>query len=169
MNSNTRLVAPAVPRIFALVVAIDKYKGPVYDNLRGCRNDGERFIKFLTGVLGVPSSQIAFLADEKATKGEILKKFDQFLIRNAEIQRDDAIVFFFAGHGCRPDAPAGWVTEGNKIETLCPHDVNTIGDDGEEIWGIPDRAIDALMRKLAFEKGDNIVCLTLFFNSVSIH
>ncbi|KAF8545916.1 hypothetical protein OG21DRAFT_1384121, partial [Imleria badia] len=145
--------------IFALVVAIDKYKSQMFSDLTGCKNDGERFIHFLTGVLGVPSSQIVFLSDEEATERRISEQFEKFLIKNADIQRDDAIVFFFAGHGSRPDAPEGWLTENNKIETLCSHDVQTIGEDGEEIWGISDRAIDAWMRKLAFEKGDNIVAV----------
>lgn len=153
--------ASTAPRIFALVVAIDEYKSPEFQHLTGCKNDGHRFVRFLTGVLGVPSSQITFLANEEASQGEILRRFDQFLVRNADIRRDDAIVFFFAGHGSQVDAPPGWVTEDNKIETLCPYDVYTDGDDGEEIWGISDRRMDALMRNLAFEKGDNIVCLSL--------
>lgn len=117
-------------------------------------------------MLGVPSSQIVFLADEKATQQEILKQFDQFLTKNADIQRDDAIVFYFAGHGSQPYAPQGWLTESNKIETLCPHDVQTIGDDGKEVWGISDRAIDCLMRRLAFEKTDNIVSRPSCFHPV---
>ncbi|KAH0838871.1 hypothetical protein J3R83DRAFT_7288 [Lanmaoa asiatica] len=99
------------------------------------------------------------LKDEQATQGEILRQFDQFLIKNEKIQQDDAIIFFFAGHGSRLDAPQGWVTDNNKIETLCPHDFRTIGDDGELIWGISDRAIGVLMRQLAFQKGDNIVAV----------
>ena len=117
----------------------------------------------------MPSSQIVFLADEEATERGISEQFETFLIKNENIQRDDAIIFFFAGHGSRPDAPEGWLAEGNKIETLCSHDVQTTGDDGKEIWGISDRAIDALMRKLAFEKGDNIVCLSLLFPTRALH
>lgn len=161
-KNSTNLEASAAPRIFALVVAIDRYKSPK-DNLTGCRNDGKRFINFLTGVLGVPLAQIVFLADEEATQEEILKQFEQFLIGNADIQRDDAIIFFFAGHGSRLDAPPGWVADSDKIEILCPHDVQTIDANGKELWGISDRAIDELMRRLAFAKGDNIVCLSFSF------
>lgn len=151
-----------------LVVAIDRYKSSEFGHLSGCKNDGKRFIKFLTGVLGVPASQIVFLADEEATEREILNQFDRFLINNADIQRDDAIIFFFAGHGSRLDAPPGWVTASHKIEVLCPHDVQTTDADGKELHGISDRAIDALMRRLAFEKGDNIVCLFPCLVSVAL-
>lgn len=120
-------------------------------------------------MLAVPSSHIVFLADEEATQAAILKRFDEFLIRNSLIQRDDTIFFFFAGHGCQLDAPPGWVTENGKIETLCPHDVQTSGADGKEIWGISDRAINALMRHLAFEKGDNIVRVSTFSCSGGFH
>jgi hypothetical protein len=120
-------------------------------------------------VLGVPGSQIVFLADEEATQREISKQFDHFLLGNANIQRDDAIILFFAGHGSQPDAPQGWLAENNKIETLCSHDVRTDGEDGEEVWGISDRAIDVLMRRLASEKTDNIVCLSLLFSSCTLH
>ncbi|KAF8433706.1 caspase domain-containing protein [Boletus edulis BED1] len=158
-ENSTHLDASAAPRIFALVVAIDKYKSNDYTDLTGCKNDGERFIHFLKGVLGVPSSQIVFLADEQATQKEILDQFDRFLINNADINRDDAIVFFFAGHGSRINTPTGWATESNKIEILCTHDIWTVGDEGREVWGIFDYTIDEYLRRLAFEKGDNIVVL----------
>ncbi|KAG6373268.1 hypothetical protein JVT61DRAFT_6895 [Boletus reticuloceps] len=159
LENSTHLDASAAPRIFALVVAIDKYKSKDYTNLTGCKNDGERFIHFLKGVLGVPSSQIVFLADEQATQKEILDQFDRFLINNADINRDDAIVFFFAGHGSRINTPTGWATESNKIEILCTHDIWTAGDEGREVWGIFDYTIDEYLRRLAFEKGDNIVVM----------
>jgi hypothetical protein len=159
IEPDASLEASAAPRIFALVIAIDKYKSKAFPDLTGCKNDGERFIRYLTGVLGVPGSQIVFLADEEATQREISKQFDHFLLGNANIQRDDAIILFFAGHGSQPDAPQGWLAENNKIETLCSHDVRTDGEDGEEVWGISDRAIDVLMRRLASEKTDNIVAV----------
>ncbi|KAG9310486.1 hypothetical protein JVU11DRAFT_9630 [Chiua virens] len=140
-------------------VAIDRYKSPELDYLTGCKNDGKRFINVLTGVLGVPDSHIMFLADEQATQKSILKQFDQFLLNNENIQQDDAIVFFFAGHGTFLEAPQGWVTESGMIEILCPHDVQTVGVDGEQIWGISDRRINTFMRELAFKKGDNIVAV----------
>ncbi|KAI9572461.1 caspase domain-containing protein [Boletus coccyginus] len=154
--------------MFALVIGIDKYeyKSQGFHDLTGCKNDGERLINFLTDVLGVPLSQIVFLADEEATRQEIVKQFNQFLIKNEDIQRNDAIIFFFAGYGSQLAAPQRWLTDNNKIETLCSHDYRTIGDDGKEVLGICDRAIDALMRKLAFEKGDNIICLSCSLNLV---
>ncbi|KAF8119611.1 hypothetical protein EV363DRAFT_1496328 [Boletus edulis] len=144
------------PRIFALIIAIDKYKSQSYDDLTGCKNDGAQFIQFLTDVLSVPLSHIVYLVDEQATRQEILDQFDQFLVKNKDINWDDPIIFFFAGYGSQLRAPVGWLTECGKIETLCTHDSWTIGDDGKEQWGISDRAIDALLRVLAFEKGNNI-------------
>jgi hypothetical protein len=55
--------------------------------------------------------------------------------------------------------PEGWAADGNKIETICPHDERTLDRNGKEILGIPDRTIHSLLRKLSAIKGDNIVRL----------
>ncbi|KAH9923480.1 uncharacterized protein B0H18DRAFT_878614, partial [Fomitopsis serialis] len=142
---------------FALVITIDKYKDPKIAPLEGCVNDGDDFVDFLTETLQVPSKQIARLSNEKATRSEIFRRFEEHLISNPDISRGDALVFFYASHGDRERAPDGWTaSQGDTIETICPYDVHTTNRNGG-VNGIPGRTFDGLMRRLAHEKGDNIV------------
>ena len=78
-------------------------------------------------------------------------------MRNSKIKRGDAIIISYSGHGSQAVAPKGWVSDNNRIETVCPHDEQTIDSDGKEVFGIPDRTIGALLRRIAATKGDNIV------------
>ena len=112
---------------------------------------------FLSHKFCAPSSHFLFLADERATRSAILNGFQHHLIENNNIERGDAMVIFYAGHGSRTDAPKGWVPDDGKVETICPHDEGSIGDDRKEIFAIPDRTISGLLRRLAAAKGDNIV------------
>jgi Caspase domain len=112
---------------------------------------------FLSYKFHAPSSHILFLADERATRSAILNGFQHHLIENNNIERGDAMVIFYAGHGSRTDAPNGWFADYVKVETICPHDQGSIGDNHKEIFGIPDRTFGGLLRRLAATKGDNIV------------
>lgn len=134
-------------------------------------NDALSFKKFLTKKLRVPDSHIVFLSNEFATRDSIITTFQKHLIENITIERGDAIIIFYAGHGGRVDAPEGWISTDGKIETICPRDEwapcphdNTClicpFDDASRrrlVCGIPDRTINALLRRLADAKGDNVV------------
>ncbi|KAH9923544.1 caspase domain-containing protein [Fomitopsis serialis] len=156
---NGPLTQPPDTRIFALVIAIDNYQNKSITPLQGCVNDGNDFVKFLTETLGVPLARIVKLVNEDATREAILRNFQQHLISNSDINRGDAVVFFYAGHGDREKAPALWsIRKGDMVETISPYDVQT--KNGQEaVHGIPDRTFDWLMRRLAQEKGDNILAI----------
>lgn len=112
---------------------------------------------YLTQSLQVPESQIVSLTNETATRSAILDTFQKHLTNNTEIDNGDAIIFFYAGHGSRVEAPEGWPAIDGKIETICPYDERTYDQNGEMIQGISDRTINALFRGLAAKKGNNIV------------
>lgn len=78
------------------------------------------------------------------------------LIEHKDIERGDAIIIFYAGHGSEAKAPPGWASDNGKIETICPYDEQTIADK-KFVFGITDRTFNGLLRKLADAKGDNIV------------
>ncbi|KAH9913629.1 uncharacterized protein B0H18DRAFT_849891, partial [Fomitopsis serialis] len=141
---------------FGLLVAIDEYQSNDIRNLRGCVNDANDFADFLTVTLGVPSGQIVQLSNEQATRRAILHTFESHLINNSNIKEGDAIVFFFAGHGSQVQAPEGWISPNNKIETILPCDVLTVDSSEEYINGIPDRTFGGLIQQLADTKGNNI-------------
>ena len=119
-------------------------------------NDTCAMKSFLSS-LQVPEDNIRTLTDESATREAILSSFHTQLIENTRIEKGDPIIFFFAGHGSRVDAPKEWRTSDGKIETICPYDEWTQDEDGEEIPGIPSMTINELFRTLAGKKGNNIV------------
>ena len=146
--------------LFALIVAINVYKNKGIRPLQGSVNDGNAFRKFLGETLHVPDDQVMMLVDDKATRAGILKAFFEHFIENSDIKRGDTIVFFFAGHGDRMEAPPSWQTggvDGLMVETICPYDESTEEWGGDYVFGIPDRTFEGLIRRLAHEKGDNIV------------
>ncbi|KAH9831963.1 caspase domain-containing protein [Rhodofomes roseus] len=146
-------------RLFALIVAIDNYKNDAIFNLSGCVNDGNDFRAFLTDTLHVLPHRILSLSNENATRDAIIGAFVGHFIQNPAIRNGDAMVFFYAGHGARVEAPADWLADGDKIETIVAHDEGPSDAEGEVIYGIPDRTFDGLMRQLAHEKGDNITAI----------
>lgn len=151
--------------MFGLIIGIDKYKSDIHD-LQGCKGDAKSMLDFLCHRFHIRSTHFLRLADERATRSAIIHGFQNHLMGNYHIERGDPIVIFYAGHGSRAAAPKGWNADDGKVETICPHDERTIGSDGKEIFGIPDRTIGGLLRKLSSVKGDNIVrvasCSTIF-------
>ncbi|KZT70658.1 hypothetical protein DAEQUDRAFT_737307 [Daedalea quercina L-15889] len=155
---------------FALVIAIDKYRKNSIPPLSGCINDAEDFQMFLTETLHVHPENIHTLFDNAATRDNILKEFDEHLIYNQKIQKDDLIFFYYAGHGDRVDAPGGWSAPKGMVEVICPVDVTAFEDESSTtqgvtresvpvVYGIPDRTFHALMRHVAEVKGNNIVAV----------
>ncbi|KDR71639.1 hypothetical protein GALMADRAFT_794930 [Galerina marginata CBS 339.88] len=139
-------------RLFALIIGINEYKNANTRNLKGCVPDSENFCRFLTESLHANPLHIKHLRNTEATREGILSAFETHLIGNQKIQQDDAIIFYFAGHGSEEFIGESWLT-GNKMESICPHDIGT------EVRGIPDRTFDCLMRQLASLKGDNITAI----------
>jgi hypothetical protein len=150
-------------QIFALIIGINKYKNQEIPELSGCVNDCNNILHFLTSYLCVPQDHIVVLTNEAATRHAILSSFENHLIQNSRIKKGDAMLFFYAGHGSRVEAPSGWLAGDGMIETICPCDERMRGATDDFIHGIPDLTIDGLMRRLAFHKGDNIVCALCFF------
>lgn len=106
----------------------------------------------------VPDSQIAFLTNELATRKAIISQFLTHLVENPGIERGDPILLYYAGRGSRAVPPSTWMFMSNTVDTICPYDEWLEDPEGGFIAGIPDRTINALLRKLARVKGNNIVC-----------
>ena len=104
----------------------------------------------------VPDSRLSILTDESATREAIISHFLTDLVQNPNIERDDTIIFYYAGRGSRAEASQLLTSQENAMETLCPHDEWSEDDHGL-IPGIPGRTMNALFRELARVKGDNIV------------
>jgi hypothetical protein len=152
--------------IFALLIGINEYqqsnKGPSPRKLRGCIEDSSAISSFLLNTLSVPPTHIKLLQNDQATRSAILSTFQSHLIENEAIKKDDAIIFYFAGHGGRRKAPKHWFAEDGKVETICPFD--TVDEDD-----IPDYTLGCLIRKLAHARGNNIVRSFYFPTALTYH
>ena len=133
------------PRLFALIIGINDYvKGT---KLRGACADAMAMEEYVKTVLHVPDNRIIVLLDQAASRNAIIKAF-LGLKDNAEIQRDDAILIFYAGHGAEILDGA----EGRKIQSIVPRDCNEV-----DVHPIPDKTIGNLLAQIHEAKGDNIV------------
>ena len=153
--------------VLAVVIGINRYLSPEYEDLEGAVPDADAFEEFLREQLKVPQVNIRSLRDEKATRDAILSCF-YWLRDDVTYKKDEAsIVFYFAGHGAQTTKPEGWedwVTTTGQIEMLCPSDIgmpSTSSNPGEEpeefIHGIPDRTISMLLNHISDIKGNNLV------------
>ncbi|KAF7333993.1 hypothetical protein MVEN_02303900 [Mycena venus] len=130
-------------RVFALIIAIDKYACNETWNLNECVNDAKLIGSFIETTFITTS--ICRLYNEKATRQAILDNFRSHLIENVHINRPgDSIIFYFAGHGSRVTAPVGLESNDGLIETICPYDQRDETAPGAP--GIPDVTIAALLR-----------------------
>ncbi|KAF8972429.1 caspase domain-containing protein [Flammula alnicola] len=146
------------PRVFALVIGINKYKSSKVCSLHGAVSDANAMESYLKVHLKVPGAQIRSLRDEEATRSAVIKSFNDFQ-DDTRIRTGDAIVIFYAGHGGEAEAPPGWESEYNKTQYLLPHDFETKDQDGQDVYGIPDRTLASILNRLARAKGDNILVI----------
>ncbi|THU91188.1 hypothetical protein K435DRAFT_909316 [Dendrothele bispora CBS 962.96] len=146
------------PSIFALVIGINKYLDPGIDNLYGAVADADSIRDFLVQDLGVPQEQIRDLRNEEATRNAIETEI-QKLSNNPTIEKNSAILIFYAGHGAQMRAPEDWPARDGKIEMLLPHDFALDGSDYDRGQGVLDVKLRSLLEELASKKGNNITCI----------
>ena len=139
-----------------MIIGINNYESSDIPNLSGAVYDADDMLAYLQVSLGLPSSQIMNLRDSEATRAAIIGGIMAFSL-NDEIKKGDPILIYYAGYGGSADAPEGlgWeVGSSGRIELLVPYDYSS-SPKGKH--GIPDRAMRALLFRLANKKGDNIV------------
>ena len=155
-----------IPRLFALIIGINKYQEN-HRTLRGAVPDGKAFKNYLMNRLCVPESHIISLFDHYATRTKIIKGFRK-LRDNKDINQGDPIFIFYAGHGSQKPAHPDWVLEGRNLqmedrdvqmmEVILPHDCDAVNEEYPEgVEPIPDHTIGILIDEIAAKKGDNIV------------
>ncbi|QRV99637.1 ICE-like protease (caspase) p20 domain protein [Ceratobasidium sp. AG-Ba] len=144
-----------VPRIFALIIGIDTYA--VGRPLKGAVWDGKSVTKYLRNKL-VPPEHITEIYNEQATRNAIIKGFNN-LAMDKRIKKGDAILIFYAGHGCELEAPPGWETDGAKVQGIVPCDVTPPAARSKTVHAIPDYTIATLLNRIAANKGDNITVI----------
>jgi hypothetical protein len=87
------------------------------------------------------------------------------LINNPKIERErnPALIFFFAGHGVRVEAEwrKDYPQNDREVEVICPVDQGPT-DAADYVHGIPDYLLVGLLKRLALQKGPNIVRMLRF-------
>ena len=148
-------------RIYALVIGIDDYMS--LSKLTGAVNDARAVEEFLKSQMKVPSGRIRRLLDKDASCREIINAFSQ-LLKNSEINRDDLILIYYAGHGTELEAANGWEAggPGQKIQGICPYDYRK-----EDVDAIPDRTIGGYLNLICEKRGNNIVCLPILMGAIT--
>ncbi|QRW19851.1 ICE-like protease (caspase) p20 domain protein [Rhizoctonia solani] len=137
---------PVKSNLHALIIGINKYLCHI--QLQGAVNDASLFKSYLLNDLLVPEAQITTLFDEQATRAEIIRAF-QNLATDAQINYNDPIVIYYAGHGAEIQPPPSRY-------------------DAHGVPPIPDFTINSLLNKIAKSKGDNICVIFDSCHSASI-
>ena len=144
-------MSATVPRLFALVIGINRYK-ELRPKLFGAVADADAVIEYLS--TKTSASRILSLKDKKATRKAIIEAF-RTLSRSTEIEKNDPIVIYFAGHGGEAQIQG----QEEMTQMILPYDASprTQNKDELPVTGIPDFEIRKLLNDIASEKGNNIV------------
>jgi len=156
----TRLYPSRSPRIYALVIGISDYTS--LPKLASAAKDGSAVEEFLKLRMNVPSDRIRLLLDHDASRKGIIDALIE-LSKKSEINTNDPILIYFAGHGTELDPPSGWEAggPGRKIQGICPCDYKE-----KCVEPIPDRTIGRLLDMICEAKGNNIVFLPIIITFI---
>ncbi|KAG8708057.1 hypothetical protein FRC08_000135 [Ceratobasidium sp. 394] len=158
-ETQTRAIKDAgKPPLYALIIGINEYTDDKVPNLKGAVHDAQSFRDYLIQDLFVPQTQIKTLFGTQATRANIINEF-RALATNTQINKQDPIVVFYAGHGAQLEKPAGWEAGGTSIQALVPQDVKRKDASGAIVHPIPDRTIATLLNEIGDAKGDNITVI----------
>lgn len=127
----------------ALLIGIDRYRH--VSPLVGTVNDARAMNAWISSNLGFEEGDIRMLLDGEATRDNILRSIEDWLI--AGTRPGDDVLLYYSGHGYQQRDQNDDETD-RLDETLVPVDV-TIGADGAPRGMISDDEVAALMTRLA--------------------
>jgi hypothetical protein len=107
----------------ALLVGINNYK--TINGLQGCINDVTNVRNVIKTFFGFTNTDIRVLTDERATKANILSRFEKMV---SEGTQGDLLIFQFSGHGSQILDRNNDELKDHMDELICPYDMNW--DDG---------------------------------------
>jgi len=139
--------------LYALLVGIDKYRGPV-SQLDGCVNDIECVETLLRGLAGRGDFDLRLvrLTNEQALRAAVIRQFREHL---GQAGADDVALFYYCGHGSQEKAPPElWHLEPDRLnETLVCHDSR-----GGDNWDLADKELAFLISDVA-RTGCHVLCV----------
>lgn len=146
-------------RLFALIIGIDDYPPECgLGTIKCAVRDADTIRNWLINNFNVPPSHIRDLRNKVARRKAIIQALDD-LSTNLEIEQDDPILIYYAGHGSQAQAPKQWQSP-SKIQMIVPWDFNQPDGPNDVVEGIPDHTLGVLLARLAERKGNNVVCQT---------
>ena len=93
------IVKPKNDSYYAIVIGISNYLDKSI-NLKYSDNDSSLAREYLENTLGIPSKNIKFLSNEKATKSSIEANINSLINKiKSQNQKPEKIFFYFSGHG----------------------------------------------------------------------
>ena len=127
----------------ALVIGISEY-APGVNQLRGPREDARNMEKLLKDSMGYQAAEIKVLIDRQATRENILRTMQEWLVD--QTAPGDDVLFYFSGHGAQRPDQNGDEADGYD-ETLVPTDVR-VEKDGTASNMITDDEIEQILSRL---------------------
>jgi len=145
----------------ALLVGVNDYM--YIGDLNGPRNDVRIIKETLMNRYGFQPHEIKVLLDRQATKNNIMRTFENWLIKGT--QKGDLTVFYFSGHGSQvPDFNND--EDDGQDEVLCPADTDPPGASSlQELNLIIDDELGVMFREL---EGREVVVIIDACNSGSV-
>ncbi|MBX3001579.1 MAG: caspase family protein [Caldilineaceae bacterium] len=140
----------STPRLYALLVGVDRYKSASVPNLRGCVADVRAMHTFLTTRLRIPEESIQLLISDggespqlRATRQNILDAWQRLI---DQIGEGDQLFFHYSGHGAQARSIDPNEADGYD-ETLVPYDSRDVDESGAPVYDIIDKELAALIDK----------------------
>lgn len=141
--------------LFATIIGINTYAESSL-NLVGACADADDVSDFVLGDLATPPDRVVNLRNENATRYTI-KNALKNLIDNDEIEKNDPILIFFAGHGTETAPPEEWTSYDETVQMILPHDFSSTPVQSDVGQGLLDLTFAILLTRIADAKGNNIV------------
>ncbi|PBK95060.1 hypothetical protein ARMGADRAFT_1077820 [Armillaria gallica] len=164
---------PGVPhrvdasRFWAILIGIDEY---LSYPLCGCVSDVQLMERYLTEDLSVPSNRIQLLLGSKehlSPKDPIYPSRAHIvgtllsLITNSKIAHGDNIIIYYSGHSSYYPYHMEEDNEPEYIETLCPIDRDTPGENSRPVPDISNWELNMILSLIAQAKGH---CITVILD-----
>jgi hypothetical protein len=115
------LASSIVAKDRALLIGIDRYRGPFVKDLFGCENDTKVLRDFLVTKLNFRDEDIKTLTNESATEANIREAIQKWLIDDTKW--GDRVFFAYSGHGSRVPDTSGDEYRDHMDEVITVHDV----------------------------------------------
>jgi uncharacterized caspase-like protein len=111
--------SPLYAENWALLVGVNDYK-VIKPNLRFCESDAMRMKEALIKYAGFKEEHIKMLLGQEATKKNVKKEINDWLVAN--VKPGDKALFYFSGHGVQIPAREGDEEVDGQDELLCAYD-----------------------------------------------